>query len=155
MCKKIVWNRGAIILDIRVVTFCWCKWHCHHLRNCCLNEFSANLRETFSSVFLNQELLLFIIERKYYLHSYKGIRNTYWWIEKYPMGVNSKYLMALNSELCDCNSYCKYTKPLFEKIASNFSLRPSQSFFCRYLKVPLFKKKLVKFFGRRPSQRFW
>ena len=27
--------------------------------------------------------------------------------------------------------------------------------FCRYLKVPLFKKKLAKIFGRKPSQRFF
>ena len=39
--------------------------------------------------------------------------------------------------------FCRYLKvPLFEKkLVNNFVRRPSLSFFCRYLKVPLFERE--------------
>ena len=84
---------------------------------------------------------------KYYLHSYKDMRNTYWWIEKYPMGVNSKYLMALNWELYDFNFYCKdrnstfflipYTQALWQNLDSIKNSRllyKTWFFFCHIIK---------------------
>ena len=41
-----------------------------------------------------------------------------------------------------------------KKIVVFFASDLVNLFFCRYLKVPLFEKKLLKIFGHRPSQRF-